>query len=244
MKKFIVKLLIGLKNIIYPPTCLICKQGLAKTRPDELVCVKCREGIKKNAPPFCRRCGRNLGKINSAVNICPACLKNQAHFDRAFAPCVYEGAIKDLIHEFKYNNRDYLAGILSALMVDFIREYDIPISSLDLIIPIPLHPARLREREFNQAELLARKIASAYSKPVSSDNLVRRRHTRTQTDLQSSERLTNVKDSFALRFPELVKGKNILLVDDVMTTGATSSEASRALKNAGACTVFVLTLAN
>jgi ComF family protein len=166
------------------------------------------------------------------------------HFDRAFAPCIYEGPVKDLIHEFKYRKNDYLASTLSALMIDFIREYDIPVSSVDTIIPMPLHPARLREREFNQAELLAKCIASVYTKTVSTDNLVRLRHTRNQAELQGADRLENVKDCFSVKMPGLVKGKNILLIDDVLTTGATSSEASRTLKNAGANTVFVLTLAN
>ena len=244
MKKFIIKFITGLKDIIYPKTCLICKQDLASNCVDELVCVKCWTSIKKNPPPFCHRCGRNLDRKSLADTLCSACLKNRMHFDRAFAPCIYEGPIKDLIHEFKYNNKDYLAATLSSLMVDFIREYDVPISSMDVIIPVPLHPARLREREFNQAELLARNIAPLFTKIVSTNNLVRLRHTRTQAELEGSDRLINVKDSFAVKMPDLIKGKNILLIDDVMTTGATSSEASRALKSAGANTVFVLTLAN
>jgi competence protein ComFC len=244
MKKIIIKLISGLKDIIYPKTCLICKQNLAANCPDEFVCIKCWAAIKKNTPPFCRRCGRTLDKESLAKTYCSACLKTPLYFDRAFAPCIYEGAIKDLIREFKYRKTDYLADTLSKLMVDFIREYDLPISSIDVIIPVPLHPARLREREFNQAELLTKNIASAFALMVSADNLVRLRHTRTQTELESSKRLENVKDSFSVKSPDRVKGKNILLVDDVMTTGATSSEASRALKNAGANKVFVLTLAN
>jgi competence protein ComFC len=244
MKKFIAKFVNGLKDIIYPKTCLICKQDLASTCVDELVCVKCWTSIKKNTPPFCRCCGRNLDSKSLVNTLCSQCLKNKLHFDRAFAPCTYEGPIKDLIHEFKYRKNDYLAATLSALIIDFIREYDIPVGSVDIIIPVPLHPARLREREFNQAELLAKCIASVFPKIVSKDNLVRLRHTRTQAELQGADRLENVKDSFSVKMPEPVKGKNILLIDDVLTTGATASEASRALKSAGANTVFVLTLAN
>ena len=244
MKKFISKFITGLKDIIYPKTCLICKQDLASNCADELICVKCWTSIKKNTPPFCLRCGRNLDKKSLAKTYCPECLKNKMYFDRAFAPCVYEGPIKDLIHEFKYRKIDYLATTLSGLMVDFIREYAVPINSMDIIIPIPLHPARLREREFNQAELLARNIASAFTLLVSTDNLVRFRHTRTQAELQGPDRLENVKDSFLVKMPDRIKGKNILLIDDVLTTGATSSEASRALKSSGANSVIVLTLAN
>jgi ComF family protein len=244
MKNFFINLITGLKDIVYPRACLICKGDLSKTCADELVCIKCWKAIKKNTPPFCRRCGRSLDKKSLAKNICSACLKRPLDFDRAFAPCVYEGPIKELIREFKYNNKDYLAPVLSGLMTDFIRDYDVPVGFLDLIIPVPLHPARLRQREFNQAELLSRQIAALYNKTVSSDNLVRLRHTKNQAELESTERLTNVKGSFSLKAPELIKGKNILLVDDVLTTGATSSEASKVLKKAGAYIVFVLTLAN
>ena len=244
MKKFIVNLITGFKDIIYPKICFICREKLDKSCVDELVCLKCWVAIKKNTPPFCTRCGRSLDSKSLTENVCCACLKRPVHFDRAFVPCVYAGPIKDLIHEFKYNNKDYLATTLSRLMSDFIREYDVPVNFLDLIVPVPLHPARLREREFNQAELLARLIASLYKIMVSADNLIRRRYTKTQTELESQDRLVNVKDSFAVRTPELFKGKNILLVDDVMTTGATSSEAALALKNAGANIVFDLTIAN
>ena len=209
MKKFITNLITGLKDIIYPKTCLICQEKLDKSCVDELVCLKCWAAIKKNTPPFCSRCGRSLNSKSLTENISCACLKKQVHFDRAFAPCVYEGPIKDLIREFKYNNKDYLAATLSRLLSDFIRDYDIPINFLDLIVPVPLHPARLREREFNQAELLGKKIASLYKIMFSVDNLIRRRYTKTQAELESRDRLVNVKDSFAVRTPELFKGKNI-----------------------------------
>lgn len=244
MKKFIINLITGLRDILYPKTCLICREKLDENCMDELVCFRCWAAIKKNTPPFCSCCGRSVDSKSLTENICCACLKKPAHFDRAFAPCAYEGPVKDLIHEFKYNNKDYLAATLSRLMLDFIREYNVPVNSLDLIVPVPLHPARLREREFNQAELLARKIASSYKITISADNLARRRYTKNQAELESQDRLVNVKDSFAVKTPKLFKGKNILLVDDVMTTGATSSEAALALKNAGANTVLVLTLAN
>ena len=169
---------------------------------------------------------------------------NPAHFDRAFSPCAYEGPVKNLIHEFKYGNKDFIAPALGRLMADFIREYDFPLGFVDLIVPVPLHPARLREREFNQAELLGKHIASLHEITVSADNLIRKRYTKNQAELESRQRRENVKGSFAVKDPELFKGKNILLVDDALTTGATSSEAALALKEAGAVLVLVLTVAN
>jgi len=166
------------------------------------------------------------------------------HFNRAFSPCVYEGAIKNLIHEFKYKGKDHLGRPLSKLMTDFIKEYNLATDCLDFIVPIPLHKTRLREREFNQAEILAKHIAEEFKKDLLSDCLIRHRHTKTQTDLENNQRLLNVKGSFSVNRGRDLKGKNVLLVDDVLTTGATSSEAANVLRSAGADIVFVLTLAN
>ncbi len=244
MKKFIFNFISGLKDIIYPKNCLICGKNPEKDSVDELVCLKCWAAIKKNIPPFCAVCGRSLDNKSLTENVCCACLKRPLHFDRAFAPCVYEGPIINLIREFKYNFKDYLAPALGRLILDFIEDYSIPVRTVDLVVPIPLHPARLREREFNQAFLLGEIIASAYNIMVSTDNLIRKKYTKNQAELESQARLVNVLGSFSVKTPELFQDKNILLVDDVLTTGATCSEAAKALKNAGAQRVFVLTLAN
>jgi len=145
---------------------------------------------------------------------------------------------------FKYKDKDYLGLTLSRLMVEFIREYNLPMDFIDLVVPVPLHKTKLREREFNQAEILSNHIASQFNKKLLPDALMRLRHTKTQTELEMDERMINVKGSFSAAKNKDLKGKNILLVDDVLTTGATSSEAAYALKNAGAHIVFVLTLAN
>jgi ComF family protein len=129
-------------------------------------------------------------------------------------------------------------------MVEFIREYNMPIELMDFIIPIPLHKTRLREREFNQAQILSNHIGAEFNKKIINNNLIRRRQTKTQTDLEDRQRFLNIEGSFWVDNKEDIKGKNILLVDDVLTTGATSSEAAYVLKQAGANIVFVLTLAN
>jgi ComF family protein len=234
----------GLANIFYPKVCLACKNVLADSTAEEFICAKCWGGIEKNTPPFCSSCGRRLESRSFAKNICPRCLRNKSHFDRAFSPCVYTGVVKELIHAFKYNGKEYLGRPLSRLMIEFIREYSLPIKDLEFIVPIPLHKARLREREFNQAKILSEHLGKEFDKPVLDKLLVRNRHTRTQTELEENERLLNVKGSFTLNGRADLRGKNILLVDDVLTTGATSSEAAYALKQAGANIVFVLTLAN
>jgi len=197
-----------------------------------------------NIPPFCVVCGRHLEKKNLNKNICPGCVRKRPHFDRAFSPCVYEGVTKKLIHEFKYKGKNNLAEPLSRIMIDFIREYSLPLNYLDLIIPVPLHKTRLREREFNQAEELGTRIAAEFKKEMACGILLRHRRTKAQVELKNTERALNVAGSFSVDKNAPLKGKNLLLVDDVLTTGATSSEAALALKAAGAQAVFVLTLAN
>lgn len=238
------RLLKGFVEIVYPKTCLACRNKLPVASDNDFICAQCWTKVKRNLPPFCHSCGRQLEKKSYAKNICSSCLKNRLHFDRAYAPCVYTGAIKELIHEFKYKNKDYLGAILSKPMIDFIKEFDLPIDFLDFIVPMPLYESKYREREFNQAEILSDHIAKEFSKNVLKDTLIRNRNTKTQTDLEINERFLNVKGSFSVVKEADIKGKNLLLVDDVLTTGATSSEAASALKDSGANIVFVLTLAN
>jgi len=233
-----------LKDIAYPKICLGCKTKLDARLVDEYICSRCRLKIKKNVPPFCHSCGRHLDKDNRNKNICPACLRSKLHFDRAFSPCLYEGVLKELIHEFKYKGKTHLAKPLSGIMADFIREYDLPIEYMDFIIPIPLHKARQREREFNQAEVLSRHIAVEFNRGLDAGVLTRARLTETQTALPNNKRFANVDNCFSVAKDIDLRNKNVLIVDDVLTTGATSSAAAAALKEAGANIVFVLTLAN
>jgi ComF family protein len=238
------RLINGLVDIIYPKKCLACKRKLAKAAANDFICSRCWGEIKKNVPPFCRLCGRHLEiKINTG-NICSTCIEKPLSFDRAFSPCVYEGVIKELIHGFKYKNKDYLGETLSSLMIEFIKGYNLDMNDLDLIIPMPLHTARLREREFNQAEILSNHIGKEFNKHVANNILIRRTLKKPQVELKNEERFSNIAGSFALNQKNPVKGKNILLIDDVLTTGATASEAAATLKSGQANIVFVMTLAN
>ncbi|MFC1675067.1 double zinc ribbon domain-containing protein [Candidatus Omnitrophota bacterium] len=235
----------GLKDLVFPPRCVACRQRLdQKEAIDGLVCLICWNKIKKNLPPFCNSCGRHLEKRLVSKGICPACIRKNLRFDRAFSPCAYEGVVKELIHAFKYRGKDELGSTLGRVMIDFAKEYSLPMDIIDAVVPVPLSISRLREREFNQAEVLGGEIAREFNKQLLTRSLKRHRNTRTQTDLEEGERLANVKKSFSAVEGKDLKNKNILLVDDVLTTAATSSEAASALKGAGARIVFVLTLAN
>ncbi len=237
-------LLKGLKNLIYPNLCLACGDLIKTTPGQEHICAGCWGKIENNRPPFCATCGRHLDIEAIRKNSCPHCLNEKFHFDRAFSPCVYTGIIKKLIHEFKYNGKDYLITPFTALMNTFIRQYCLPIEHLDFIIPVPLHKSRQREREFNQAQLLSQRIANEFNKNLLSDLLIRNKAVKTQTELTLPERRRNVEGSFTVTKPDLIKDTNLLLIDDVLTTGATSSAAARSLKDAGAKTVILMTLAN
>lgn len=231
-------------DIIYPKTCLACGNLLKNNDLDNLVCLDCWSKIKKNPPPFCLRCGRNIKDNQIQKNICPQCQRIDFSFDRALSPCVYEGILKKLIFQFKYQGKDYLGSTLGRLLIDFINDYNLELKWFDLIMPVPLHKRKLREREFNQAQIISEFLASKLNMELSINDLVRIRDTTTQTDLTERLRWINVKNSFMVKNKDKLKRKNILLIDDVLTSGATCSEAARVLKEAGAGIVFVLTLAN
>lgn len=234
----------GAIDIVFPKICHACKKKIPDLSIDEVICIECWAKIKKNTPPFCYICGRNLSRKKPLKNTCLDCIKKPLQFDRAFSPCLYEGVLKELIHAFKYKKNDYLGVTLAKLMIGFIKEYNLPVQFMDLIIPIPLHKDKLREREFNQAFILSKYLGAAFNKEVSTKNLLRDKNTKTQAELKDNERFSNVKKCFSAPQSNAVKNRNILLIDDVLTTGATASEAALTLKNAGANTVYVLTLAN
>ncbi len=233
-----------LVDILWPKNCLICKKIISDASVDDVVCLECWSKVKRNSPPFCHFCGRHLEKKNLSKGLCPSCIRKQPYFDRAFSPCQYDGVIKELIHDFKYKGKDYLGQTLSRLMLEFIHEYSVPMDLIDCIIPVPLHKTRLREREFNQAYILSKCIAKQFNKKILHNKLFRLRYTKPQVELLPQQRLENVRESFCAHKQSSLKSKNILLVDDVLTTGQTASWAAYALKRAGANIVFVLTIAN
>jgi len=234
-----------LLDIVYPRTCLVCHKPLENGLKDNLPCPSCLKEIKKNKSPLCAICGRQIRGRQISKRLCPACSRRKHFsFDRSFSPCAYEGVIRELIHKFKYQHKDYLSSFLASLLIEFIYQNRISLDSFDLVMPIPLHKIRLREREFNQAELIAQPLAQEFSLAISSNNLWRKHHRQAQMELKDNQRWKNVKGCFAVRNPQEVKGKNILLIDDVLTTGATCSEAASVLKAAGANSIWVLTLAN
>ncbi len=238
------RLLWGLKNLIYPTNCLACKNKIDFNLETKFICAACWEKVERNLPPFCASCGRHLEEKDLSGNRCLSCLNKEFHFDRAFSPCIYTGTVKKLIHEFKYSQKIYLGKPLALLMHKFIRDFNLPLQYFDFIIPLPLHASRLRQREFNQAQILSAQVGKEFAIKVLTQVLLRTKATPTQTNLSFQERQENVRNSFTVIQPELIKDADILLIDDVLTTGATLDTAAKCLKEAGARMVIALTLAN
>jgi ComF family protein len=196
---------------------------------------------------LCRVCGEKLFSSHVDVEggpLCGLCRRVQPHFRRAVAYGAYDGALRDLIHLFKYN------GIKSAgiFLGRFLHQAtgDLALPNETVLIPVPLWSGRRQSRGFNQAEAIARaflRCRPSGSIQLDTASLVRLRETASQTGLTRHQRRANMRGAFAVTRPERIRGRNILLVDDVMTTGTTVSECARVLRRAGAKEIFVATVA-
>jgi ComF family protein len=245
--KSTVKLFQPFIDLIYPPRCAICQEFLWKDRAEKnqkelLFCQPCFDGFFEITSPLCTVCGRPFASMVEEDHPCEDCLSKTPFYDMVRAPYLYEGGIMEAIHQFKYAGRTHLADTLGPLLAFFVKEWMGPTPEC-LTIPVPLHPKRLRERGFNQSLLLARHVASLLGTELDFLSLRRIRYTQPQTGLKSEERKRNVRKAFEITNQEVIKGRNVLLVDDVTTTGSTLNECARALKRAGAEKVFGLVLA-
>jgi ComF family protein len=229
----------ALLDLLLPPFCLACTKPLGSA-PELLFCPDCRGGIHCITSPLCPCCGRVYLKAAGGDHHCGPCLAKPRHFSRARAIFLYEEPVKEVIHRFKYQGK-------TACLPSFAKfAQNLPqmaeLEGVDWIVPVPLHPSRLRERGFNQALLLARAFFPK-DRRVAPGLLTRIRPTEPQTSFNGAARRTNLKNAFAVVTPHRLAGKNILLIDDVFTTGTTVNECARVLKKAGAAEVLVLTLA-
>ena len=227
--------------LFYPRVCQIC-ESVRATPEQGLVCAKCWSGVRFIRAPFCERCGLPYeGDITTPFE-CSNCRDVELHFSSARSAVTAKGLTLEVIHRFKYNNalwfEPFLADLLMRVAVPALRE-----EKWDVIVPVPLHPTKERERGFNQATLIATQLARALGLPLN-ENLVRRvTPTRTQTLLTKKQRADNVRRAFAAVPGAKLSGERIVLVDDVLTTGATTSACARILRKLGAGDVCVWTVA-
>jgi ComF family protein len=224
-------------DLIFPPLCPVCERLLGAGRRDPL-CGVCWANLERIAPPWCRCCGVPLG----IDGLCGACRSRRPRFAYARAALRYGDLAREAIHAFKFGGRRTLADPLGDLLAG-LGLSALPGAAPDVLVPVPLHPRRARERGYNQALLLARRLERAWGVPVIADALRRAVATQPQADLDAAARRRNVRNAFAVNYPELVAGRHVVLVDDVLTTGATAGECAMSLRRAGAATVGVLTVA-
>lgn len=174
--------------------------------------------------------------------LCGACRRRAPAFAYARAALRYEDTAREALHAFKFGGHRALAGPLADVVVS-VLEAGWPAGAPDLLLPVPLHPRRERERGFNQARLIAGRLGRAWGRPVRPDVLARVVATASQTALDSTARLANVQGAFRLRRPDLVAGRHVVLVDDILTTGATASACARALEAGGPRIIGVVAVA-
>lgn len=230
-------------DIIYPKKCHICLDFLDDEKcklPD--ICNSCFSGLPVLTHPFCSICGVPFQSKVEEDHLCEKCIRTRPFYDELRAPYLYEDRIMEAIHRLKYSGKSYLAKSMGRLLADFLKEW---ISDIDgmIMIPVPLHKRKLRQRGFNQSVLLVRSTAGILGMETDYFTLRRIRYTETQTGLTLEERRKNVKGAFEVTDNGNLKGKSVILVDDVATTGNTMNECASVLKKAGCERVLGLTLA-
>jgi len=237
-------------DLIFPAVCPVCAR-----RSDDPVhrpfCAACWRALPLLPDPGCLVCGETFPGLQSGLP-CDACRRRRPPYAYARAVAAYRDGMRTAIHALKYDRRPAVARPLALLLAEVggrllsrlgAPRAGVPRELVDAVIPIPLHRARLAERGFNQAELLAAPCARRWELPLLTRALVRAHSTRPQTELDPAARRVNVAGAFTVTRPREVAGRRLLVVDDVLTTGATVAAAARALRDAGAAVVGVLVLA-
>lgn len=221
-----------------PPNCPFCGKIIRDT-DGFVICRCCLDKISIIEKPICERCGRPLR--NGASAPCRECRETPLFYRQSRSVGLYRDYFRTLILALKYHARPELAGPLGQ-MLSARLEAEPELRKVDAVVPIPLHPDRLLRRGYNQAELIAYPVAERYRIPLYTEAIERERKTELQSKLSRESRQTNVEGAFRVTQPGLIRGKRLLLVDDILTTGYTASECARVLLVAGAAWIGVITL--
>lgn len=218
-----------LLDLLFPPRCVVCR------KVGVWLCSECVPRLPRISGPICACCGTPV----SVGSLCPSCQKEPLRLEGIRSAAPFRGPVRAAIHYLKYRHAPTLAGPLGELMAGWWREHPLPV---DVMVPVPLHPARLRARGYNQAALLAHALSQRIGVPVDEGALFRVRATASQMRLKAAERRRNVQDAFYCP-PGRVSGRRVLVIDDVCTTGATLEACADALRAGGAIAVWAFTLA-
>jgi len=228
-------------NLIFPPLCHCCREFIPDNR-EVKICDDCLETAVPLVSPLCSCCGRPFPDFCGADHLCGRCITAPPSFSIARGALLFAGTTRELIHQFKYGGKAMLRRPLALLAAGCLDSFAAGFCA-DLLVPVPLHTRRLRQRGFNQAVLLGEILSKRWEVPLQRNNLQRNRWTEPQVNLTAAARAENVKGAFSLAAPAKIAGKRILLVDDVYTTGSTVRECSRIMMAAGAAEIAVITVA-
>ena len=221
-------------GLFFPKTCLSCDKRLLEN--EQFICSNCNNSLKF-LENICIICG-----APKTTRECKVCRTNEFQFDKARSVFMFNKVVQNMIHEFKYNEMTQIAKFMGMKAQEYIERFQ-PFDHIDYIVPVPLHKVKKRSRGFNQAEYLAREISKNLNWKHLPKLIKRKKFTETQTKLNKDQRKKNVSLAFAINTKYDIKGKNILLVDDVFTTGATANSITIALKEKQVNKVYVLTIA-
>ncbi|MBI1823254.1 MAG: ComF family protein [Nitrospirae bacterium] len=229
-------------ELFFPAECQACKKELGQSRVP-LFCEPCWSGIRPLEGPFCPQCGRpflsSIALSYSPGHRCGDCRATPPYFDQMTIPFSYEGTLAKSIYFYKYRRQ---VSLIKSL-VELVRPHLAPLKKAEVILPVPLHPTRLREREFNQSLLLADALGLILKRPVWGHVLVKVSQTTHQVKLSGRGRRKNLDRSLTVPNPKHVSGKTVLLVDDVFTTGSTMNECAKVLKKVGSQEVYGFAIA-
>ena len=227
-----------LVNAILPSRCLHCGKIISN---DDSLCVDCFNKISFITHPYCLHCGAPLIDKSVSDLYCANCLTKKDNLRYCRSAIIYDEFSKKLILDFKFFDHIENKNLLSKWML--LAGKDIFEAGVDLIIPIPLHYFRLFKRKYNQSAILTSELSKLTKIEADYKSFVKTRSTQPQSECSGKKRITNIKNAFTVKFPENIKGKRILLIDDVYTTGSTLRECAKVLKKAGAKSVDALTIA-
>jgi len=255
----------GFLDLVFPPRCLVCRRF-----GSEALCAQCAAAVEPITPPLCHRCGIPFDPRARGGPLCSSCRQApRLPFVLGRSAAAYEGPLRKAVHRLKYDGKRVLGSVLGEMLAQVMLDGSgggapgatseteagriddqsqaaapprIPFAKVSLIVPVPLHPVRTRERGFNQAELLCGRLSQRTGAPIAIHCLERVRLHPPQVAVPTSQRRANVRGAFAVTDPAAVSDRAVLVFDDVWTTGATLLECARVLRQAGASAVYLLSL--